>query len=194
MSLTRAVVRGDRAALDRLHALHAAPLYRFVFHRTGGAAAETEEIVQETFLAALQGLHRFRGRSSLFTWLCGIARHQISRGRRRRARERVARVLEESDEEIAGIVARLESEELPEKALEREETQELVGATMSSLPPFYQQILTDKYVRSLSVKEIARRSGRSAKSVESGLTRARDAFRRAFELIARRLQGEVGHA
>ena len=36
-----------------------------------------EEMVQETFLAALQALKRFKGRSSEKTWLIGILKHKI---------------------------------------------------------------------------------------------------------------------
>ena len=57
--LVRAVVRGDRDALDRFHSLYSHPIYRFVFYRLGGATADVEEVVQDTFLAALEGVHRF---------------------------------------------------------------------------------------------------------------------------------------
>ncbi len=186
-SLAQAVVRGDRAALERFHALHFDPLYRFVSGRLGGRADDCEEVVQETFLAALESLHRFRGDSSLVTWLCGIARNQISRARRRHARLALAATLERVDPEIQKILSRLDSAELPDALLEREETREIVGATMASLPPAYQSVLLDKYVRALPVAEIARLSAQTPKAIESALTRARLAFKRIFQLIARNL-------
>ncbi|MGE3166573.1 MAG: RNA polymerase sigma factor [Planctomycetota bacterium] len=194
MALVRAVVGGDPQALERLHALYSEPLYRFVFYRLDGHVPDVEELVQESFLAALQSLHRFRGDSALFTWLCGIAKNHISRLRRRRGRERLADVLVASDSDIRGIVGRLETLDLPESALEREETEDLVGATMASLPISYQGVLVAKYVHALPVLEIARRQGSTPKAVESTLTRARIAFRRAFELLAGRWGGEVGNA
>ena len=57
--------------------------------------------------------------------------------------------------------------------LERAETAELVGATLSSLPPDYRDALTAKYVDGLSVREIGSRTGRGEKAAESLLTRAR---------------------
>jgi RNA polymerase sigma-70 factor, ECF subfamily len=54
--------------------------------RDGDAA---EEIVQETFLAALLSRDRFAGRSSERTWLVGILRHKICDHHRRKCRERV---------------------------------------------------------------------------------------------------------
>ena len=47
-----------------------------------------EDLVQETFLAALKGRERFSGRSSDRTWLVGILRHKIYDYLRRVCRER----------------------------------------------------------------------------------------------------------
>lgn len=193
-ALVDAVLRGDRAALDRLTARAAAPLHRFVHFRVGGVATETEEIVQETFLSALEGLHRFEGRSSLQTWLQGIARHHIARRRRHRSRERVADLLADLDPEIDRVLTELALEEISEDVLERAETEDLVGATMASLPPHYQDVLREKYVDALPVEEIARRRAASPKSIESTLSRARRAFQKTFELLARGWRDRWRHA
>ena len=193
-ALARAVVRGDRRALERFHSRYSGPLYRFVFYRLGGTGPDVEEVVQETFLAALEGLHRFRGRAALFTWLCGISKNRIARTRRRQSRERLAAALEDVDAQVDAVLRSLDSDELPDEVLGREETQDMVGATMASLPPHYQKVLIDKYVNALPVNEIARRRRSSAKAVESTLTRARIAFRKTFELITNRLDGRARHA
>jgi len=192
--LVEAILGGDRVALDELHARAAAPLYRFVLARLGGSVPDAEEVVQETFLSALEGLHRFEGRSSLETWLAGIARHHISRRRRRASRERVADLLEELDPEIDRLLADLSREELPDEILERAETEDLVGATMASLPWHYQELLRDKYIESLPVDEIARRRSATPKAVESNLSRARRAFQKTFELLAGRFREGWRHA
>ena len=48
---------------------------------------QAEELVQETFLAALQAQGRFSGGSSVRTWLIGILKHKILDQFRREARE-----------------------------------------------------------------------------------------------------------
>ncbi len=194
LKLAQAVVRGDREALNRFHALHSNPLYRFVFYRLGGKSVDAEEVVQETFLAALESMHRFRGASSLLTWLCAIAKNRIFKLRRRQSRERLAEVLESADPEIDAVLLDLEKGELPQEVLEKQETHDLVGATMASLPLSYQSVLADKYIESLSVKEIARRRRTTAKAVESTLSRARGAFRHVFELLAHGLGGKLHRA
>ena len=193
-ALVDAVLSGDRAALDDWLDLASIPLYRFVHHRLGGSATDCEEIVQETFVSAMESLHRFEGRSSLQTWLQGIAKNHIARHRRRAARERVAGLLESHDQEIEAIVADLSRSMLPDEILERVETEELVGATMASLPPHYQELLRAKYHEGLAVEEIAERQRATPKAVESSLGRARRAFKKTFELLAGKFGGGWRHA
>lgn len=176
-------------AEQRLVERHLDPLYEFVHFRLGGRREEVEDVVQETFLAALQGIASFDGRSSLHAWLCGIAKNKI-RGTRARTRPRsLEDALESADPQIDAILAEVAREPLPASVLERRETQELVGATLSSLTPEYRAALLAKYVEGLSTEELALRAGKSAKATESTLTRARTAFARVFELLARRRGG-----
>ena len=181
------ILEGDAEAAEALCARHVDALYEFVHYRVGGDRATAEDVVQDTMLVALQGLAGFDGRSSLHTWLCGIAKNKIRTQRRKRRPRLIEDVLEESDPEIHGILAAVDREPLPEWVLERQETQEMVGATLSSLPPEYRDALVAKYVEGLSVADIAEREGPGrAKAVESRLQRARLAFARVFELLAKK--------
>ena len=56
---------------------HSDVLFRYAYIRTGERHI-AEDLVQETFLAALQGYEKFQGRSSLQTWLISILRNKIS--------------------------------------------------------------------------------------------------------------------
>lgn len=189
LALSAELCARSPGAEQRLVERHLDPLYEFVHYRLGGRREEVEDVVQETFLAALQGIGGFDGRSSLHTWLCGIAKNKI-RGARARTRPRsLEEALAGADPEIDAILAEVAREPLPASVLERRETQELVGATLSSLTPEYRAALLAKYVEGLSTEELARRAGKSAKAAESTLTRARTAFARVFELLARRRGG-----
>src|ERR1044072_4760122 len=62
---------------------HYALVYRFCARRVGLAAAQ--EAAQETFITAQRVLKKFRGDSSIRTWLIGIANNEgrrLSRSRR----------------------------------------------------------------------------------------------------------------
>lgn len=183
------ILAGDREAAQELYARHLDGLYEFVHYRLSGDRTLVEDVVQDTFLVAVESLAAFDRRSSLHTWLCGIAKNKIRTHRRRRRPVPLEEVLEDSALEIDRILAEVEREPLPDEVLERAETRELVGATLSSLPPDYKRALIAKYVDGSSVAEIAAAAGKSVKSAESTLARARAAFARVFGLLARRRGG-----
>jgi len=189
LSLRDALVAGDRQAAEGFFRRHLGPLYEFVHYRVGGNRGVAEDVVQDTFLTAIERLRAFDGRSSLHVWLCGIARNKIRAQRRRLRPVLMEDVLAEADPEIEAILMAIDREPLPDEVLEREETKELVGATLSSLPPDYRDALVQKYVQDLSTAEIAARSGRNEKAAESTLHRARLAFGKVFTLLARRRGG-----
>jgi len=184
--LTGRVLAGDEAAATELFERHVDALYEFVHYRLGGDRGLTEDVVQDTMLVALDRLRSFDGRSSLHTWICGIAKNKMRALRRKRRPLLVEDLLEDADADIERILAEVDREPLPEWVLERQETRELVGATLSSLPPDYRDVLVEKYVDERSVADIAGRLGKGHKAAESTLHRARLAFARIFQLLATR--------
>jgi RNA polymerase sigma-70 factor (ECF subfamily) len=60
---------------------HYDAVYRFCARRVG--ADRAADVAQETFLTAQKVLHKFRGESSLSTWLFGIAHNECRRDCRR---------------------------------------------------------------------------------------------------------------
>lgn len=189
-----AAMAGDAQAIARLASAALEPLYRFCLYRVGRNRHLCEEVVQETLLRAIGELSRYepdRAGGSVFPWLTGLARNEI---RRVLSREKSTASIEtlwaRMDEELRDIYARLESEPLDDGVLDREETREMVGATMSQLPPHYREALEAKYLAGKSVRQIATDWSTSEKAVESRLTRARKAFRATFVALARNLSPE----
>lgn len=184
------IVRGDAGAADELLARTLDDVYAFVHHRVGADRQRAEDVVQETFLTGLERIASFAGESSLATWLCGIAKNKLREARRGDGRGRsLEDALASADPEIDRILADVARAPIPEELLEREETRALVGATLSSLPPEYRRALLAKYVDGRSVNEIAEREKKTPKAAESTLTRARVAFARVFELLAKQRGG-----
>jgi RNA polymerase sigma-70 factor (ECF subfamily) len=64
--------RGDPGSFEALYEQYGSRVYRFCF-RLCGHVADAEDLAQEVFVAAYQGLERFEGRSTLATWLFRIA-------------------------------------------------------------------------------------------------------------------------
>jgi len=77
---------GERlATLTALHHTYHASLCRVAATRVRSRAA-AEEVVQDTWLGAIDGLERFEGRSSVKTWLFSILDHQAAKKIEREAR------------------------------------------------------------------------------------------------------------
>lgn len=67
--------KGDEGAFDELVNKHHGVLIRMALGHVADREA-AEEVVQDTWMAVIEGLSRFEGRSSLRTWICGILIHK----------------------------------------------------------------------------------------------------------------------
>lgn len=136
-----------------------------------GDENDIEEILQETLISASQSLPTFSGQSSFFTWLCGIANHEIADFYRKK---RIKTFLFSHFPFLEEIVSQAlgPEEELLEKEMRKE-----VKKVLDRMSEGYSLILRLKYYQSLSMEEIAKKLGVTAKAVESRLSRAREAFR-----------------
>jgi len=91
IGLVEAARRGSDAAFERIVARHQAAVRGFL-RRLGGDPSDADDLAQESFVAAWRELDRFRGQSSVRSWLCGIAyrKHLSQRRSQRRSGERDA--------------------------------------------------------------------------------------------------------
>ncbi len=107
-----------------------------------------EDLVQETFLAALKARAPFGGKSSERTWLVGILRHKIYDHLRRVCRERPARQDRETlrDDEEAWDESVLWLHDvgaectLPSRRMELAEFREALETALGKLPPRLAQV------------------------------------------------------
>ncbi|WP_283133430.1 RNA polymerase sigma factor [Rhizohabitans arisaemae] len=74
-SLLARVAQGDTTALNEIYARYGGPLFSFLF-RLSGDRGTAEEILQDTLLAVWRSAGSFQKRSSVSTWLFGVARRQ----------------------------------------------------------------------------------------------------------------------
>ena len=73
-ALADQVIRdGAEGAFRALYRRHTPGLYQFVLRLVGGNEHDADDIVQDTWVRAVQKLGSFRWRSTLRTWLTGIA-------------------------------------------------------------------------------------------------------------------------
>jgi RNA polymerase sigma-70 factor (ECF subfamily) len=85
---------GDEVAVRRLYRNHIGKLQRHAARILGATDPDVEDVVQQAFLAALDGAAKFDGRSSVQTWLFGIVtRRALDSARARYRRHRFSRIL-----------------------------------------------------------------------------------------------------
>jgi RNA polymerase sigma-70 factor (ECF subfamily) len=83
--LVAALKAQDPAGVQELLDLHGSRLLRFAFLLCGNET-EAQDFVQETFLQAIRSVHRFQGRSAVYTWLHAILLNVIHSAHRHNAR------------------------------------------------------------------------------------------------------------
>lgn len=182
--LVHRLLRGDARAFDEFFNEYYPKLYRFVKRRLPHDPAAAEDVAQGALCRALESLHGFRGEAALMTWLCTLCRRELSARWREAPPHAAMPALAEDDPEVrAALESLLAAETDPLLQAGREQVRETICAALDYLPAPYGDILEWKYVREMSVAEIALQLGRSVKATESLLTRAREAFRETFTLL-----------
>lgn len=61
-------------SLEEIYVLYSKKIFLFLLSKTNNELL-AEELTQETFFQAIQCIDRFKGDSSVLTWLCGIAKN-----------------------------------------------------------------------------------------------------------------------
>jgi RNA polymerase sigma factor (sigma-70 family) len=180
------LARWDVASFERLYNAHAAAIYRFVFYRTGMDRAVAAEITGDVFLAAWSQppVGSPPDYAEAAPLLFGIAKRKLVDFYRIKTRSREVRFSDLNQSERRWLEGML-SEQEGEVSLAGELSQEarqLVGEILSALEPHIQEMLVDKYVRRLSIRQLMEKTGKSEDAVTSLLARARVKFREAFKM------------
>lgn len=156
---------GNRAALDEVFRAYAPSLERLLA-RLVGPGADVEDLLQDTFAAAIEAFPRFRGEASVRSWLHQIAVH-IAQNHLRRPRRRRETALEtEVATEVATADEALGSGELARRLYDH----------LSKLETRKRIALTLYVIEGCSTSEIAALMGSSRAAAKSRIFWARRAL------------------
>ncbi len=144
-----------------------------------------EDLVQDTFLAALKGRDRFAGRCSERTWLTGILRHKIYDHLRKVCRERSVRVELQStqdeeqgwDESVLWMHDMVDECHTASRRMELAEFRENLQAALGMLPPRIAQVFQMYEVEERPNREVCRTLNISESNLWVMLHRARKQLR-----------------
>ena len=159
------VMRGavaDPASLEQLLATHRERMTRLAY-RLFGWSGEVEDVVQEVFLSALNGLGSFRGEADVATWLMTITVNKCRTWQRKRwLRARWFGLQRERPEDPAADRRSIDIE-----------TAARVREAVQALPAGYREVVVLRYLEELPTAQVARMLGISANTVDVRLHRAR---------------------
>ena len=168
------IKKGNKAAFAQLAASHGRNLFRLAYSLLG-SAADAEDVVQETMLAAINQIHSFQGRSSVGTWLASILIFKASKVRRSR-RTRWAVPIEQAGENTLEQDGRLHAAATT-MAVDRRVD---VMAMLQTLSDEHRQVLVLRELQQLSYDEIAAILKVPTGTVMSRLHRARQQLKERF--------------
>ena len=190
--------RGDEGAFDELVNQHHSALIRMAM----GYVADremAEEVVQDTWMAVIESLNRFEGRSSFRTWVCGILIHKAKDRGVREKRHTTFSAFEsyDDDNEEAIDPSRFQQtgewaghwafppqpwdDQTPEKLLASQQAVNAMQRAIEALPATLKEVLILRDVEGVDAKEVCELLKITETNLYVRLHRARERVRAAVE-------------
>ena len=177
--------RGNWSAMEELVHRYQDRLFSAVL-RMVGHPEDAADLVQETFVRAMQNVAKFEGKSSLYTWLFRIAIN-LALSHRRSQRYRTAASLDgpvrgDVDQQAASLRRELAqgTEQDPAAQAEIHIEHERAVAALARLDPEFRAIIVLRDVEDCDYEQIGGILDLPVGTVKSRLFRARAALRDAF--------------
>ncbi len=161
---------GDQSAFEELVRQTYVDMYSLAMRLTADEE-DARDVVQETYLRAWKGIRRFRGESSLSTWLYRITANTAYTQVAKRGRDRHARIDDQrdvADERISGN---------PERAAASSMLADRLGAALDGLPAKLRAVVVLKDIYGMSHEAIAEELGISVAAAKVRLHRGRKQLR-----------------
>lgn len=190
--------RGDEGAFDELVNRHHGALIRMAMGHVADREV-AEEVVQDTWMAVIEGLQRFEGRSSLRTWIFGILIHKAKDRGVREKRHTTFSAFESFDDDLDDAVdpSRFQpsgewagywafppqpwDDQTPEKLLASQQAVAAMNRAIEALPRTLKDVLILRDVEGVEVKEVCEILKITETNLYVRLHRARERVRAAVE-------------
>ncbi|HVT81315.1 MAG TPA: sigma-70 family RNA polymerase sigma factor [Phycisphaerae bacterium] len=183
--------RGNWSAMEQLVSRYQDRLYVTIL-RMVNHPEDAADLVQETFVRAMQAVARFEGKSTLYTWLFRIAVN-LAISHRRASQYRAAASLDAGSEEedagsgvnrqAAGLRRQLaqDTEDDPAERVERQMEYERLQGALARLDPEFKAVIVLRDIEECDYDQIAAILDVPVGTVKSRLFRARCALREALK-------------
>lgn len=163
--IARCMAFDDRRAFGKIVDAYNPGLRRFLLHLSGNRDI-ADDLAQETFIKAYQGIRNFKGLSKFKTWLYRIAYREFY------SYVRAEHPTENLDDVTDAPVA--------EKHDEQIDANHDVEVALRMIPPVERSLVLLFYMEDRPIKEITEITGLPAGTVKSYLSRARNRMKKAL--------------
>lgn len=174
LKLLERVRSGDRDAFSTLVEPYAPRVYSVLVRMTQDRAA-AEDLLQDALLQAYRAIDRFRGESSVYTWLHRIAVNKALNWLRRVKGKIRFESLDEPVSRGDGEMRRevVDARETPERRSAQQEMGEVIEEAISTLSDGNRIVFTLREIEGLGFDEIARTLECTEEAVRTRLHRAK---------------------
>jgi RNA polymerase sigma-70 factor (ECF subfamily) len=164
---------GDRAEFARLVETYSTPIYRLGLKMLGDPQ-NAEDVLQNTFLKALQHIESFEARSSLSTWLYRIAANEaLMFLRKKRPEASIDEPASGEEDELTLPSQFTDWTAMPESELLSTEGRQHLNEAIRALPEKLRVVFILRDIEGLSIKETSETLNLTETAVKTRLLRAR---------------------
>jgi RNA polymerase sigma-70 factor (ECF subfamily) len=180
LQLVTASKSGDQDAFAQLVQRYQRHVFNLVY-RMLQQYEEANEITQETFLAAWQGLPAFRGDARFSTWLYRIAYNCCLKQLEQRKRDRALQVALQAEQAVEGA----NKDKRPDVELDAHDRQALIREHLSHLPAKYRIVLILRHLQDKTYEEMAEILTIPIGTIKTHLFRARNLLKERLQALDR---------
>lgn len=168
VALVRRMGAGDPEAAQTIYERYSTRVFRYLYRRVSQQAEDAEDLTLETFVSAVKLAKTYLGESSVFGWLCGIAKLRLTDFyRKRSAEKRGSSYLHVSLDETT------EDQVSTSPWSDDGDPLEELNLALRQLSGDELEVLTLRFVEGLSSRDTAAVMKRSERAIESLLSRAK---------------------
>jgi RNA polymerase sigma-70 factor (ECF subfamily) len=164
-------VDGDRDSYSILVDRYKAMVYNIAYRMVGDEDT-AKDLAQESFIAAYEGLGKFRFGSKFSSWLYSIVLNKC-RDHLKLTKETV------STDVIADVMA--DNRTSPEQDASASQSRDVLQKALDALPAEYREVLVLKHIEELEYEEIASITGAGVGALKVRAHRGREMLRKVLE-------------
>jgi RNA polymerase sigma factor (sigma-70 family) len=165
--LTANALAGQRDAFAQIVMRYQSLVCSLAYSATG-SLSQSEDLAQETFIAAWKGLRNLREPEKLRSWLCGIARNMIAKAVQHKKQEPAL-----TAESLDAVHDHASSELLPIEHVISSEEESILWRSLEHIPDIYREPLVLFYREGQSIESTALQLELSEEAVKQRLSRGR---------------------